>query len=245
MIAESRKGRDILRYETILLDADGTLLDFLRSEREAVGDVLRELGASADEEMIAVYSEINDGLWKELEQGRMQKSVLFYRRFELLFERYGIVADAKETGLRYMKNLSQKGYVLEGATEFCRRLSQGARLYIVTNGTEWIQEGRLADSGLLPYFQEVFISDRIGYPKPKREFFDLVAEQIPNFHKKTTLIVGDSLSSDIAGGINFGIDTCWYNPGNKAIPAEMEGKITMVARSFDEMLTYIAEGADR
>lgn len=231
-----------MRYETILLDADGTLLDFSRSEREAVADVLLEAGLPAEDEVIDAYSEINDLLWKALERGEIQKSVLFWRRFELLLERFALEGDARVMAKRYMELLSKKGYLLEGALSLCRRLSEHCRLYIVTNGTEWIQRGRLADSGLLPYMQDVFISDRIGYPKPSVEFFKYVAEHISGFDCARTVIVGDSLTSDMAGGIAFGIDTCWYNPRKLPVPSEMAGKLTAVVSDFEKLETWLREG---
>ena len=234
-----------MRYHTVLFDADGTLLDFLRSEREAVTDVLVELGVSVDEKMTDAYSRINDELWKQLERGEMTKSILFYRRFELLFERYGIVADARKTAMRYMELLSHKGHTLPGATELCARLkksAEGVRLCIVTNGTEWIQQGRLADSGLEAYFDEIFISDRIGAPKPKRQFFEFVATHLSDFDPTDTVVVGDSLTSYIVGGIGYGLDTCWYNPAGLEAPCELAEKLTYDARSFDEVYSAIVKG---
>ena len=231
-----------MNYEIILLDADGTLLDFSRSEREAVAMTLSEAGLPSDDGVILTYSEINDSLWKMLERGEIQKSVLFYRRFELLLERFGWQGDALAMAKRYMECLSHKGYLIDGAEELCRRLSRDHRLYIVTNGTEWIQRGRLADSGLLPYMSDVFISDLIGAPKPRAEFFTYVAEHISGFDPDRTLIVGDSLSSDMAGGIAYGIDTCWYNPKGAAVPPEMRGKLTGVVSDFEELVAWIEKG---
>ena len=231
-----------MRYDTLLLDADGTLLDFERSEKEAFCEALASFGVTATEEMVATYSAINDDLWKQLERGEILRSVLLYRRFELFFERYGIRADAHEMAATYMRTLTSKGYVLEGADALCERLSKCCRLYIVTNGTEVIQNGRLADSGLLPYLTGCFVSEPIGYNKPSEKFFEYVAEHIPSFSKEKTMIVGDSLSSDILGGIGFGIDTCWYNPKNKKAPVEMDGKITYTAKTFDEILACVTEG---
>lgn len=231
-----------MKYETILLDADGTLLDFARSEREALTGVLREAGLPIRDEVIETYSQINDRLWKALERGEIQKSVLFYRRFELLLERFCMEGDAHAMAKRYMELLSRNGDVLEGAEALCRHLSKERRLYIVTNGTEWIQRGRLADSGLLPYVRDVFISDLIGFPKPRVEFFAYVAEHIPDFDPARTVIVGDSLSSDMAGGIAFGIDTCWYNPKRLQAPDEMAGTLTGVVSDFEELKTWIENG---
>ena len=231
-----------MKYDTVLFDADGTLLDFLKSEREAVAEALRLCGVSPTDEMLTVYSAINDELWKRLERGEIARSVLLYHRFELLFERYGVSADAHEMAATYMDCLSHKGYVLEGAEALCRRLFGKCRLYIVTNGTEIIQKGRFADSGLQPDFEKCFISEVIGYNKPSEKFFQRVAESIPDFCKEKTVIVGDSLSSDILGGIRFGIDTCWYNPQGKTAPEDMEGNITYVAKSFDEIFAFLTEG---
>ena len=233
-----------MKYDIVLLDADGTLLDFHRSEREAVAEALRTMGLCPDGKMLDDYAEINDGLWKRLERGEIERSVLLYHRFELLFERYGVFADAKETAALYMTLLARKGYVLEGARELCESLFGQARLYIVTNGTESIQRGRFADSGLEPYFDRIFISQVVGYDKPDVRFFDHVAEQIPDFSKERALIVGDSISSDILGGIRFGIDTCWYNPSGKSTPEDMADSITYVARDFNEIFRCVTEGAD-
>ena len=112
----------------------------------------------------------------------------------------------------------------------------------MTNGTEFIQRGRYAVSGITPYFSEFFISDVIGAPKPSVTFFERVAEQIPDCQRERTVIVGDSLTSDMQGGINFGIDTCWYNPSGKAVPPHLEGKLTYVARSLEEIGDWITEG---
>lgn len=232
-----------MKYEIVLFDADGTLLDFLRSEKEAVSEALKQMGVTPTEEMLTAYSAINDELWKQLERGDIQRSVLLYHRFELLFNRYGLTADAREMAATYMRCLSEKGYVIDGAEELCKDLFGKCRLYIVTNGTEIIQKGRFARSGLQPYFEEFFISEVIGFNKPDGRFFEHVASKIPDFSKEKAVIVGDSLSSDIRGGIGFGIDTCWYNPEGKPVPEEMSGLITYVAGSFDEILSFLEEGA--
>ncbi len=231
-----------MRYDTILFDADGTLLDFLRSEKEAVGETFLQLGILPTEEMLSVYSAINKSLWEKLERGEIEKNVLFYHRFELFFERYGISADPKDTADRYMKLLSQKGYVLAGAAELCRRLFGRVRLYIVTNGTEIIQRGRWANSGLSPYFEELFISDVIGFEKPDRRYFDYVAAHIPEFCPEKTLLVGDSLTSDIPGGIGFGLDTCFYNPRRLPIPEPIAEKLTYEATELSQIGHIILQG---
>ncbi len=226
-------------YKTILFDADGTLLDFARSEHEAVREAFRQSGIIADDDMIAVYSEINAGLWKKLERKEIERHVLLYHRFELFCERYGFVADAKKIASDYISTLATKAYMLDGAEEMLARLHGKVRMYIVTNGLKVVQTGRYERTGLEKYFDDIFISECVGYNKPDKRFFDYVAEHIENFVPSEALVVGDSLTSDIKGGNNAGIDTCWYSPeqenaGDTACP-------TYTVHGFDEIYKIITE----
>ena len=207
-----------MRYDIVLFDVDGTLLDFHRSEREAVKEALAMSGIDADCEMIKKYSDINDGLWKMLERKEIERSVLLYRRFELFCEYYGYSADAKKIAVDYMNTLSTKAYFIAGAEELLKSLFGKVKMYVVTNGVEFIQRSRYARTGMDKYFDGLFISEAIGFNKPDARYFEYVAENIEGFDPSRTVIVGDSLTSDIKGGINAGIDTCWYNPeGNENI----------------------------
>ena len=226
-----------MKYDYILFDADGTLLDFHKSETEAVKEAMIINSIDPTEEKIRLYSSINDGLWKKLERGEIEKKVLLYHRFELLFEALDVCGNAKKMAADYMNLLSTKGYVLEGAEDMCRALFGVVKMYIVTNGVEFIQRGRYARCGIDKYFDEVFISDAIGHEKPSLDFFEYVADHIDGFDKKRALIVGDSLTSDMRGGLNYGIDTCWYNPSYKKCPDDMQ--LTYIAHSFDEVKNFI------
>lgn len=226
-----------MKYKTILFDADGTLLDFERSEKEALYDAMRMHNIEPSEEKRLIYCEINDSLWKMLERGEIEKQVLLYRRFELFLEAIGVERDGKKMADDYMNSLATKGYLLDGADELCERLYGKARLYIVTNGVDFIQNGRWARCDTRKYFDDFFISGVIGAEKPNVEFFEHVSAHIDGFKKESTLIVGDSLTSDIKGGINYGIDTCWYNPAGKAVPSDMD--ITCVAHSFADVEKFI------
>ncbi len=225
-----------MRYKTILFDADGTLFDFHRSEAAAIRNAMSSFGIEPDDEKVRVYSEINEGLWKMLERGEIEKSVLLYHRFELFCERYGFECDAHEMAKSYMNSLSENAHLFDGAKELCEKLSEGFELYIVTNGVEFIQKRRFAKSGLLEYFKGVFISGVIGHEKPSVDYFKYVEASIPEFEKERSIIVGDSLSSDIKGGIAYGIDTLWYAPKGQEAPSDMD--ISYVARSFDDIYEF-------
>lgn len=226
-----------MRYEFIFFDADGTLLDFHRSEAEAVKETMLMHGIEPLDENVRLYSGINDSLWKKLERGEIEKSVLIYHRFELLAEALGVTVDFRQMARDYENALSTKGYLIDGAKEMCQRLYGRAKMYIVTNGLERVQRERQARCGIAKYFDGLFISGVIGIEKPSVGFFEYVKDHVDGFDKNKAIIVGDSLSSDMKGGINFGIDTCWYNPEGKLCPENMS--LTYVAKSFDEVIKYI------
>lgn len=229
-----------MRYDVILFDADGTLLDFHKSEAEAIREAMTDNGIEPTDEKVELYSKINLGLWKMLERGEIEKSVLVYRRFEMLLDALGERADAKKMADDYMRELSVRGYVLDGAEDMCRALYGKVKMYIVTNGVEFIQRGRYARCGIDKYFDGVFISDCVGFEKPAGEYFEYVSKKLGGLDKSRTLIVGDSLTSDMRGGINYGIDTCWYNPCGAECPSDM--KLTYIAKSFDDVLGIILNG---
>lgn len=222
-----------MKYNTILLDADDTLLDFKKSEAVALRATLEYFSLRVDEEVISTYSEINDGYWKALERGEVSKSNLRWLRFADLCKSFGFDVEPMLMADEYEKNLSMTPYMLDGAEELCRDLSKKYKLYIVTNGQKKVQRGRLFCTPLTEYFIKAFISEDVGYEKPSVEYFEKVAGEIPDFDKSKTVIIGDSLTSDIKGGIGFGIDTCWYNPRGKACPEGMN--ITYTVKSFDEI----------
>ncbi len=226
-----------MKYDVILFDADGTLLDFHRSEAEAVGETMVRHCILPTAENIELYSQINDGLWKKLERREIEKKVLLYHRFELLFDALGMTGDAKAMAKDYMNALSTKGYLIDGAEEMCRALYGKVKMYIVTNGVEFIQRGRYAVCGIDKYFDGIFISDVIGSEKPSSEYFEYVAEHIDGFDKSRALVVGDSLTSDMKGGIDFGVDTCWFCPKKKNIPNGM--KLTWVCEKLSDVTEII------
>lgn len=221
------------KYKILLFDADSTLLDFKQCEYEAVIDCLEYAKLPVTEEVIQKYSKINDGYWKMLERKEITKKELMVARWQSLFDYYGFSADAKEIAELYPKRLADKSHLMEGAEELCAKLYGKFKMYIVTNGFKSVQQKRFCNCSLAKYFDDVFISEDIGYDKPAVEYFEKIAERIPNYDPEHAIIIGDSLTSDIQGGINAGIDTCWFNPGEKNAPEGMN--ITYTVKDLSEI----------
>lgn len=212
--------------DTVLFDLDNTILDFNKAERIALTRTLEQLGIPATEEVCARYSVLNLAQWKLLEKGEITRSEVKLRRYRLLFEELGADASPKEAAAVYEEFLGQGHYFMEGAEELLEALHGKYRLYLVTNGTASVQRGRIRSADLARYFEEIFISEDIGYNKPSVEYFNCCFERIPGFSKERTVIVGDSLTSDIQGGINAGIRTVWFcfdqGAGDESIQADVE-----------------------
>ena len=197
---------------TILFDLDDTLLDFKASERDALRYTLASLGLEPTDEILARYSVINQKQWELLEKKLLTRDEVLVRRFLLLFEEYGICADACQAQEMYHHRLSQGHYYLPGAEEVLEQLQKEYDLYVVSNGTAAVQDGRIKSSKIDRYFKDIFISERMGADKPDPAFFEACFARIPHFKKEEAVIIGDSLTSDIRGGNNVNVRTCWYNP---------------------------------
>ena len=198
--------------KTVFLDLDDTLLDFHRSEAVAIAETLSGFGIEPTEAVKKRYSEINRAMWEQLELGNMTREQILVRRFELLFEELGVDVSGLEARHRYEWNLGGSYFYIDGAEDLLSELSQKYDLYLMSNGTAAVQDRRIAASGIAKYFKGIFISEKVGYNKPAIEFFEKCFAEIPDFKKEESIIIGDSLSSDIKGGINAGIKTCHYNP---------------------------------
>jgi len=201
--------------DILFLDLDDTILDFKKAERIALSATLREFGAEPTEEVLHRYHVINKAHWEMLERGEQTRAQILVNRFAVLFRELGVEADAERCARRYEANLGKGHYFLPGAEEAVKKLHQRFRLFLASNGTASVQHGRMTSAGLYPYFEEVFVSQEIGHNKPSLEYFQACFARIPGFEKSRCIMVGDSLSSDIQGGINAGITTCWVNPEGK------------------------------
>lgn len=202
--------------DTILWDLDNTIFDFSRAERIALRKTLVELGVEPAETTLRRYSELNDAQWKLLEQGRLTRKQVKVRRYHLLFEELGVEASAEKAAKLYEGYLALGHYYMDGAEDVLKVLKGKYRMYLVTNGTARVQHGRVDSSGLMEYMEGMFISEEVGYDKPSTAYFDACFARIPDFRKEHAVIVGDSLTSDIQGGINAGVRTIWFNPRGTA-----------------------------
>ena len=199
----------------VLLDLDDTIFDFHKAERIALSATLRELGIEPTEAVLKRYSEINLEHWKRLELGELTRQEVLHGRFTQLFSEMGVAGDCYEAQKIYEWKLGTGHYFLDGGRELLDTLYGKYDLYLASNGTDIVQTRRIASAGIEHYFEELFISQRLGADKPSAEFFERAFAKIEGFDRSCAIIVGDSLSSDIKGGKNAGILTCWFNPHGK------------------------------
>ncbi|MDD2459302.1 MAG: YjjG family noncanonical pyrimidine nucleotidase [Eubacteriales bacterium] len=206
-----------MAYNWLLFDLDGTLLDFHKAEYLCMKATLQSFGFRMDDEVLLAYRSINESYWKMLERGEISQEELALARHRTLFERFGFTGDVEAFQNHYEGALSESSYLYDGAYELLRQLRDrdGIHLAIVTNGFARIQERRIALAGLDTLFERIFISEQVGYRKPQVEFFEHVFREIG---EGNAMIIGDSLTSDIKGGADFGIATCWFNPDGQDNP---------------------------
>lgn len=202
-----------MKYRALFLDMDGTFLDFHAAERQAFYRAFAETGEQPDEEKYQLYSAINDQLWKAFERGEIPKDAIRRSRYTKLFERLDIEADGTAVELDYERFLGEGHELIGHAEEVLSFLAERYPLYVVTNGFASVQKNRLKLSGIERFMKQLFISEEIGYQKPQKEFFDICFSRIdPPVAPTEVLLIGDSLTSDILGAKNAGIDSCWFNP---------------------------------
>ena len=203
--------------ETILWDVDGTLLNFLKSENAAIKECFHHFGLpECTDEMVAVYSVINEGYWKQLERGEITRAFLFPERFRRYFAARGLDIDPAEFNTDYLNGLAQGYAFMPHCRELLEALHGKYKVFIVTNGDAFAQRSRIERSGLAHLFDGVFISEELGCSKPEKGFYDKVFEIVGQEYRACSLMVGDSLTSDMQGGRNAGIPTCLYGRREKA-----------------------------
>ena len=202
--------------EFLFLDLDDTILDFHKAEQVALSKTFRDFGIDPTQYVLDRYHVINKWHWEQLELGRMTRAEVQTGRFQMLFDELGVTGDPSAVTAKYMENLSIGHYFLPGAEETVELLSKKYRLFLASNGTASVQKGRMTSANLYRFFEQVFVSEEVGHNKPPKAYFETAFSRIPDFDPAKALMVGDSLSSDIKGGINAGIRTCWVNPNHAA-----------------------------
>lgn len=203
------------KYTWLLFDADGTLFDFDTAEVKALANAFAEFSFPYDTATGDTYRAINQQIWRQLEQGQITPEALRTTRFLRLFTAVGLQAEPEPFSQAYLRHLANCGHLLDGAETIIRQLSQRYRLALITNGLSDVQRPRLAASPLHPFFETITISDEVGVAKPDGRIFDIAFSQMGQPDKKAVLMIGDSLTSDMQGGHDYGLDTCWFNPQGK------------------------------
>ena len=216
-------------YKFILVDIDNTLLDFNKCAKEAISIAFNEFGLFYKDDYFDIFVETNNDLWKALENNTITKEQLRNSRWTLIFEKCGIHEDGIKFEKRFEELIAESHIPVEGAIELLQYLSKKYDVYLVTNGFVKAQKNRISLAGMEPYIKDMFVSESIGYAKPSKEFFEHCISSIGNVTKEEMMIIGDSLSADIKGGIDFDIDTCWYNHVGEQKPEGLPINYTVTA----------------
>ena len=228
------------KYYCVLFDADNTLLNFDAAENKALAETLVNYGIEPDAETVQTYREINSELWKQLEKGQIRREKLMSERFTRFLKAIDAAGNGAEMNRFYLEQLSTHPDLMSvNVLDVLKELSEVATLAIVTNGFDRVQSRRVQESGLLNYIEDAFVSEKLDSEKPNRKIFDAALRSLGVENREHVLMVGDSLSSDIQGGINAGLDTCWYNPNH----AENPGKIcpTYEISNLEELYQLVME----
>jgi 2-haloacid dehalogenase len=224
-------------YPWLFFDADGTLFDYNRAEATAFRKALEALQFEYQDSYLNTYQKINRELWSALERHEVTPAVLRLRRFELLLEALQWTGSAEDLNVTYVEQLGLCTDLIDGAYDVLQALAQSSRIVIVTNGLEAVQRSRLRRSAIQPFINELIISEEIGAAKPHPAFFDAAFARIGNPSKPEVMIIGDSLTSDMQGGADYGIDTCWYNPGGEVKPEALP--ISYEIQSLPDLVNLI------
>ena len=225
------------RYRWLLFDADGTLFNYDRAERAALAQALQQIGVPFEPAHLTTYRRFNQEVWQALERGQITPDRLKVRRFELLFQSIGVNHSPAEFSTRYLAALADCSELIDGTQEVLRALKPKYRIAVVTNGLEAVQRRRLDRSAIRDCIAAIIISEEIGAAKPAKEFFDRAFARLGDPAKHEVLMIGDNWSSDIVGGAQYALDTCWYNPHRQPRPNGLA--ITREISSLRELTDWL------
>lgn len=226
-----------MKYKHLLFDLDGTLFDYDKAESDALQSTFLQFGFNYNQEYLNKYREVNSQIWQDFENGKITQKKLKTKRFEHLADSLQLKYDSFDFSKKYLLNLSKGIELIDGAQNLLETLYGKVKLFLITNGLTIVQKPRIKNSTIGKYFEDEIISEEVGFAKPQKEIFDLAFGKMNNPAKHEVLIIGDSLTSDIAGGINYGIDTCWYNPDSKE--TENDLKPTHEIQDLNELINLI------
>ncbi|CAM3092880.1 YjjG family noncanonical pyrimidine nucleotidase [Streptobacillus ratti] len=223
-------------YKILLFDLDNTLLDFNKSEENALNEFFTEERVENIEEFKSLYKIENKKLWEKLEKNLINSEELMDTRFSIVFNHFGIEKDGKELSEKYTKIIGKQGIEMKGASQLLEKLSCKYEIYAATNGFTEIQNSRLNNSSIKKYIKKVYISQEIGSSKPSKEFFEFIEKDL-KFNKKEVLMIGDSLTADVLGANNYSIDSIWFNYMKK--DNDIDIKPTYFASDFADILEIL------
>lgn len=225
---------NLSKYKWLLFDLDNTLLDFAHSSHYSFFDLCRHIGIEESEENYNTYDKVNKKTWKQYERGEITSQQLKLLRFEYFYAKIGINRNPQEAHELYISGLIKHSKVDLKVRNLLDRLTSTHKLGIITNGFEETQRARLNHTDLDIFFEAIIVSDEIGFAKPQKEYFDYVVENIEHNDRSELLIIGDSLMSDILGGMNSGIDTVWFNENGGELHSKV--KPTYIIQDLQELI---------
>lgn len=229
-----------MRYPYLLFDADDTLFDFGKAEMHALIQAFKHYGISCDEHLIKSYQMINQQLWREHELGTITLDLLRTERFKRFVDQNALTLSCTldQLSSTYVQRLGEGAFLMEGAAALCAQLlANGHQIAIITNGIKEVQYSRIKRSELCDTFKHIIVSEEAGYHKPDPRIFDYTLQKLSISDKSQVLMIGDSLNTDIKGGSDYGIDTCWYNPHGKANTSSIRPSYEI--SKLDELLKII------
>jgi 2-haloacid dehalogenase len=232
-----------MRCSWLILDADGTLLDFAAAERWALEHTPEDLGLNVPPAFEATYASVNAELWSAFEQGQIGARDVRTRRFKEVFRRLRLEGDPDTFSESFLQNIIHGSTFMHGAERLLARLHGCIGLVLMTNGFSDVQRARIDRLGMGTVFDHVIISEEVGVAKPQRAIFDLALERIGQPDRNSVMIVGDSLASDIQGGINSGLNACWFNPKRQVCPAEFAPTYEIASLDALTSLLGLCEGS--
>jgi YjjG family noncanonical pyrimidine nucleotidase len=226
-----------MKYSWLFFDADDTLFDYPKAESGALEMTFLDMGLSYLPDTLATYQVFNQQVWREFEQGKISALDLRIQRFNRLFDHLHLGVDLEAFSQRYLVNLSRESGLIDGADRLLTNLSGHYRMGLITNGLPEVQRPRLAASGIARFFEFVAISEELGVAKPDPRFFTIALDMAGHPDPRSVLVIGDSVNSDIRGGVESGLDALWYNPAAKAV--DPRWPVVQDCRSLEEIFHFL------